>query len=295
MYIGRSSGLESGLYTISIMFPSAPLTSLACAHMLTVSIMHSPLHKSTFFGSWSSLERSFWLLRILIAVLMAIGWLSCFNIILLCAVTVSFVAKMWIELSNSLLSPGGRQCLHRVISRSQSGCVGSALRILLSTCLKCNYVGPSPCWRNMVCNVTIVVNSLQIARVSECAAYRGLSNTRGSCARSPVRMMDLPPKWVDYSVGNVSHSLVSIFRSSLGPMKLISSIRMYLIYFMPSWNVVSACPLSGCKCLIGILSAECIVVAFMYCCCNHSYWCKYQDLGPLCLNVIIKWIANACN
>ena len=85
----------------------------------------------------------------------------------------------------------------------------------------------------------------------------------GSWARSPTRMMEMPPKQSCSFFGNACHSLLSILNSSFGPMKLNSSIRMYLICFNSSCNVVNACPCSCCNYLIGILSTICIVDARM--------------------------------
>ena len=92
-------------------------------------------------------------------------------------------------------------------------------------------------------------------------AYKGLSLIGGSWLRSPTRMMDFPPKGQFFFSGNASHNRASICINNLDPRKLISSINIYLICRISSWDTTSDYPCSGCISLIGIFRAECIVFA----------------------------------
>lgn len=75
--------------------------------------------------------------------------------------------------------------------------------------------------------------------------------------------MEQPPKGVFLCYGNASWKHSSVWPRSFGPMKLISSISMYLICLSSSWNFARALPSKGVRSFIGRCRAEWIVDAHM--------------------------------
>ena len=137
----------------------------------------------------------------------------------------------------------------------------------------------------MVCIVTAFVNWIKIARASKWVAYRGLSKSGGNCAASLVRIMHLPPKCVDWRLGNASHNLMSIFSSNLGPMNLISLIRMYLIYLISSWNMASVTYLLFNFIVISYSYHHFIVASLTFK--DENKTKGYHD--PNCINFFYEW------
>ena len=151
----------------------------------------------------------------------------------------------------------------RVISVSQSSFSGSTFQIFCRMFRNCFWDWVCPCCRKIVSDVIIVVNVFHNIIAIEFEAYIGLSRNGGSCPKSPMRMIEIPPKGSYFLCGNASHKWVSISIRSFGPKKLISSIRMYLICLNSSWRFVNDWPWKGCISLIGIQRHVWIFYAWM--------------------------------
>jgi len=109
--------------------------------------------------------------------------------------------------------------------------------------------------------VTIVLKYLHKTLTSVLPTFNGLSLIGGNWLRYLIGINYLPTNGTYMFSVNDSHNRESICMNNLGPMKLISSVKMYLTCFISSWNTPSAWTYKGLNSLIWILSIEWIVLA----------------------------------
>jgi len=93
--------------------------------------------------------------------------------------------------------------------------------------------------------------------------YIGMSLTGGSWPRSPTSIIEHPPKGVFMLLGKASRRQSSMRANIFGPMKLISTMRIYCTWSRRSCRIRRDWPSRGCIVVTGMRSAECIVSAFM--------------------------------
>ena len=82
----------------------------------------------------------------------------------------------------------------------------------------------------MVESVTKVLKVHQRAFPRDKPVYMGMSFTRDSCPKSTRRIMEKPPKGIVHWEGKDSRKRAPIWVNKFGPLKLISSMRMYQIW-----------------------------------------------------------------
>ena len=93
--------------------------------------------------------------------------------------------------------------------------------------------------------------------------YSGMFLTCSNRLRLPTNIMEQPLNGMFLFNGNASRRRSSIWLRILGPMKLISSISMYLIFLSYSWNFSRALPSNGVRSFIGRWRVTWIVDACM--------------------------------
>lgn len=105
-----------------------------------------------------------------------------------------------------------------------------------------------------------MVNSIHkhFPRVSP--VYRGLPITGGSWSKSLIKIIERLSNEKFFCSRKHSCKKLLIWTKNLGPMKLISSMRMYWICFISSWNTNRDCPYKGLMSFIGIWSLTYIVI-----------------------------------
>ena len=91
--------------------------------------------------------------------------------------------------------------------------------------------------------------------------YTILSLTWGNWPRFVTKIIDLLPNGTHFFSIKASRKRESICMNNIGPMKLISYMKIHLTYHISSSNTKSAWPCKGLHSLIGILRDEWIVLA----------------------------------
>ena len=138
--------------------------------------------------------------------------------------------------------------------RFQYSKVGVALWIFFNSYRKWSWVESMPLRWNIVFKMMIVVKYFNEHFPGVAPAYRGLSIKAGIWPKSLTRMIEWLSNQQLFYYGKHSRKRLPIWTNNLGPMKLISSMRMYWICFISSWNNNRACPCKGLVSFIGIWS-----------------------------------------
>lgn len=119
--------------------------------------------------------------------------------------------------------------------------------------------GSIPCWWKMVHSVTTVSKVCQREFAHDVPTYMGMPFIGGIFPRSPASMIDQFPKGTFWYEGNTSLKRSSMCERILGPIKLISSVKMYLMWNCFSWRCRSGWTSRGCIYTKGMQRAEWIV------------------------------------
>ena len=142
------------------------------------------------------------------------------------------------------------------ISNFQSSIVRSASLIFIKKLWKDMCTLLCPFGWNRVSRLTTLVNMFHNSFEIPSNAYGCLSMTRVNCLKSLTNIIDLPS-------GKAWRSSESILINRFFPIKLISSIKIYLIFPNYCCKLIKLGPRKGLISLICILSAEWTVVADM--------------------------------
>lgn len=145
----------------------------------------------------------------------------------------------------------------------QSSSVDIPFMRFVSICPKATWDGLAPYWRKTVESVMNMSKLCQSVVQRDVAKFKGMSFTGGSWPKSPTRLIEPLPNGAFQWRGNASLRWSSMRERIFGPMKFISSMRMYSTWQSYSCNCRSGWPSRGCIVWIRIRSAEWIVRAFI--------------------------------